>query len=200
MRLSWAEKKRRPQRNMGEFSADNFPRETKYLGLPNDLTGKKVLEPFSGGIMPSEKRFVEEHGGQYFSLEKKRRLYMPPGTHVHGDAWRLPFADHSFDYVIMNNPTIFQRAEPPETLEVRADAIPMLAECIRVLSESPGSKVAVSNGLSQKSIGFVTQSLTELMPDFSEKFEVQSEVWGPRYRKGVRLKSPPTHSMQIIRK
>lgn len=121
----------------------------EWLKLPEDLSGKSVLEVFSSSGLESMKAPIERRGGRYFSVD----MYHPnDGDHVNADAGKLPYKDESFDHVVMSGPLFwggrkrgfFEKLFNKSMLNDRS--FPVLAECARVLKNEPGSSVKVASG------------------------------------------------------
>lgn len=144
-------------RFVDEPSLEQIKIAREYLLLPEDLSGKKVLELFSGDREASLYAFVTHAGGDYRSLDL--RATDIPG-HTVGRAENVDqfFPAESFDFIVMNGPVVWGRylsgAEKLllPTLEKNYAIIPekvlaVFQAAMKLLRRQKGNHVSISGGL-----------------------------------------------------
>lgn len=178
----------------------------EWMQLPEILSGKKILEVCSGADDLSLREAFLRRGAQYFSLDKNERA---SGDHVFGDAWQMPYPNGAFDIVVASGPLIWGRyisgadeATGNSHLINEEKSLTFIGECLRVLSDNPGSELKISHGFTLKDLAWLRRNIGFQIEDFDSHFEMISthtdDQDSDRY--GVKIPNQYTYALTIVRK
>lgn len=149
---------------------------TQHLGLPQDLTGKHVLELFSGDSASSYASEIVAMNGDYLSVDKNE----PAGIrHVQEDVYDLVARQpaHSVDYILMAGPLIWggvvsERDWTQKNMIIFSTTslvdpekfMEFLRACTRTIIPNSGNRVSIIGGFSAGDRDEVRRRLPDALP------------------------------------
>lgn len=140
-----------------------------YLKVPENLTGRKVLEIFTGREEESMKRDIEFRGGNYFSLDRLQEIRS--GKHVRADVFtQLPFKQNTFDYVLLSHPLLYSTAG----IVSERLFFGIINSSIQILKTTPGSMIGIMTPLSYENVIKLCDSLKD-KPEIADNYSIWFE-------------------------
>lgn len=159
---------------------------TEYLGLPEDLHNKAVLELFSGDKDSSFKPEVVDRSGpkkvasNYVGVDLNQNTGV---EHMTGDVYQVvdELPSQSFDYVIMKGPPIWcivkqkddwARLTGGQTMTLALadpeEFTKFLGKCSRLIIPKRGNKISVAQGFSPQDIDAIWRHAPASIPNYHE--------------------------------